>query len=295
MIIGLVLLGGGDVSQRDTFLAPTGLQSNEAGMLVSFAVGPLLFIALGSGGIPARLGAGVGLLIVTTGLILTGTRGAMVAFLVIIVFLLLKRRKFSDILWVLLIGSFVFLLTPEAVLERATLGLDNVGATHAANANDPLTMGRFAGWAMLAPDVLVSPLWGRGLGATAWTAAVTAGRYSSFHPHNLYLEILLDMGIIGILLIGYLYVNYCNQFHRISVSAGVSAPMQDFFSGCLASFFGMLAFGITNLHYMPCPEQTYLWFSLGMAFAFWKVALPASTRGLPAKRGNPLAGEYSVK
>ena len=64
---------------------------------------------------------------------------------------------------------------------------------------DQLTAGRVWIWTQLLPEFLDSPIWGSGVGSTAWSTMVKNGLYIN-HPHNLYLRILLDMGVLGMLL-----------------------------------------------------------------------------------------------
>jgi O-antigen ligase len=246
-----------------------GLQVNEYGMLLSLAVGPLLFIAVGHGSRLARLASGMAFCVVSAGLLLTASRGAAVALAVVIAVWLIKRRRITDLILLVLLAAAAVMLMPEGVHERLTMGFDNTGATTARNMADPLTQGRVASWALLAPDILRSPVWGQGVGSVAWNTAVTAGRYHATHPHNMYLEILLDLGIAGFVAILY---RYARTFRVLSEQTSLPPVVRDFFLGAFASFLGMLMFGATNGHYMPHPEQTFLWFSLAFAYAYWQLA-----------------------
>lgn len=152
------------------------------------------------------------------------------------------------------------------------MGLDNVEATSSHNADDPLTKGRVSVWVALAPDFFDSPVWGKGLSATAWNSAVTSGRIHVGHPHNFYLSLVLDMGILGALTLGYLYYRYGLTMIRLSSVSALSPLVHDYFSGAFASYVGMLVFSFTGGYYTGHPEQTFLWFSLGFCFAYWKLA-----------------------
>jgi len=284
-VIAAVAMGSGSVIQRDTFLQGLGLHPNEMGALLASAAGPLLFIAMGAGPLLMRLWCGVGLVLVTGGMMLTGTRGALVSYAVVVAVWLVRRRRLTDLLWVGAGLIAVAVSLPSEVTERLVLGLDSAGLTTASNMDDPLTKGRFASWLYLAPEVLESPIWGRGIGSTAWNAAVTAGRYSSTHPHNLYLEILLDLGLLGLLALLYLYYRYLAVMSQAGKHPDISPVLRDYFVGAWASFLGMLAMGVTNLHYMPRAEQTYIWFSLGMTFSYWLLASNVSKPTRGARRG----------
>ena len=268
-IIFDVVLTGEVVSERGTFLAGLGMHSNEYGMQLALAAGPLLFLAAGTASKWVRLMTGAAFAVVSLALLMTGSRGAASAYAVLLAVWLLHRRRFSDLLWALALAIMLAVVTPESIIDRLTLGLDDVGATTTRNEDDPLTKGRVSSWALLAPEILDSPVWGQGTGSTAWNAATNAGRYAAAHPHNLYLEILLDLGVAGFVALMYLYYRYARAFRLLSKAPDVPPIVQDFFRGAFASLLGVATMALTNGHWMPHPEQTFLWFSLGFAFAYW--------------------------
>lgn len=270
-IVGEVL-GGVDVNDRNHFLSDLGLQVNEYGTLLALATGPLLFICSGAGPRMARIAAGVALAIVSAGLVVTASRGAVVAYIVVVAVWLLRRRKFTDVLWGLAGVVVIAMIVPDQILDRLMMGLDNVGATGAHNSDDPLTQGRVFVWAALAPDFFLSPLWGRGLASTAWNSAVSSGRVLVGHPHNMYLSIVLDIGIFGAAALLFLYYRYGRGMYRLAKEATFSPILRDYFAGAFASYIGMLAFSVVGGYYSPHPEQTFFWFSLGFLYAHWQLA-----------------------
>lgn len=276
MIPALAIIGevmsGVDVTDRKHFLSELGLQVNEYGTLLALAAGPLLFICAGAGARLARLAAGGAFAIVSVGLVLTASRGAVVAYLVIVAIWLLRRRKLTDLLLGIVVVAVLAVVIPDQVLDRLTMGLDNMEATRSQNTDDPLTKGRVAVWAALAPDFFDSPIYGKGLSSTAWNTAVTAGRIWVGHPHNMYLSIVLDLGILGAAGLLFLYYRYGRSMYRLSTEPTFSPLLRDYFAGAFASFIGMLFFAMTGGYYTPHPEQTFLWFSLGCCFAYWGLA-----------------------
>ena len=266
------VFGGVDVNDRDHFLAGLGLQVNEYGTLLALAAGPLLFICAGTGPRVARFAAGAVFGIVSAALLMTGSRGAMIAYVVIAAVWLARRRKFTDLLFVAAAVAVLAIVVPEAAQERLVMGLDDLGATTAQNRADPLTKGRVAVWAALGPEFFKSPLWGNGLSSTGWNAAISAGRVYLGHPHNLFLTIALDLGILGGTAILYLFYKFGRTMLRLSRESSLSPLMRDYFMGAFAAYLGMLCAAITGGAYTPHPEQTFLWFSLGFSFAYWKLA-----------------------
>ena len=256
------------VEDRDGYLRGLGMHSNSYGMLLALAAGPLLFLTVGKGSIPTRVASSTALVTVSVGLVLTGSRGAALAYAIAIAMWLLRRRKATDLVLIALVALALLFAVPDKVLERMTLGLDEIGSTRVDSSTDNLTKGRLAGWIILAPEILDSPVWGQGVGSVAWNAATTRGSYRALLSHNVYLDMLLDVGIIGFSALVYLQFWFARRFNVLSRDKSLSPVLRDFFSGCFISFLGMLAMLITNGWWIPHPEQTFLWFSLGFAFAY---------------------------
>jgi len=294
-ILITVVTQGGNVTQRDSYLQGLGFHPNALGMLLALTTGPLLFLTTEATSRPAKAGCALALLLVAAGLLLTGSRGAALAFIVVIVFWLIRRRRLSDLFVALLIGALLILAIPDNVWDRLALGLDDTEATNVHNLDDPLTKGRLASWAMLAPGILQSPIWGRGIGSVAWNEATSAGLYGATLSHNMYLDILLDMGVVGFALMMYLYFRYIRGFMRLSSDQTMSPTMRAYYIGGLASFLGMCAMALTNGVYMPQTESAFLWFSLGMLFAHWGSATRSEGNhySIEPSRGAPLASILS--
>ncbi len=281
-IIGEVI-GGVDVNDRDRFLSGLGMQVNEYGTLLGLAAGPLLFMWAGAGPRRARFAAGGAFCIASVALLMTGSRGALIAYLVIVLIWLIRRRRLTDLLFVLAAVVVLAVVVPEAAQDRLVMGLDNPAASLANRSDDPLTKGRVAVWEALAPEFFKSPLWGNGLSSTGWNAAVSVGRLYVGHPHNLPLTIALDLGILGGTAILYLFYRFARTMFRLSREPSLSPLMRDYFFGAFAAYVGMLCASVTGGAYIPHPEQTFLWFSLGFSFAYWKLAQKrhASTASKP--------------
>lgn len=288
----MVAAANGGVDQRGTYLEDLGLHPNSYGMLLALASGPLLFLTVGSGSKLSRAMSGAAFGIVSIGLLLTGSRGGALAYVIVLLTWLLRRRQLSDLVVAAVLAGFLAIVVPDTVWDRLTLGLDDTQATDIHNMDDPLTKGRVASWALLAPDILISPIWGQGIGSVAWNKASTAGRYTATLSHNMYMDILLDLGIAGFAALVYLYYRYARGFSKLSRDASLSPVLRDYFAGAFASFLGMLVMAMTNGYYMPHPEQTFLWFGLGMLFSHWSLILPKTSTtevSLGERNRNPVS------
>lgn len=274
-----------ELSRDREFMAPSGLHANEWGMLLGAACGPLLFMgtAASSAMTAARRWALLAAFaLATAALLLTFSRGGLTVWLVIMLGYLWQRRRLKTILIAAALGTALLLAAPASIKERFGTGLRSGAIADASDlAKDDLTAGRVDGWILLAPEVLKSPLFGRGLGSTQWSDAVATGHYKANHPHNIYLEILMDLGLLGFAAMAWFYAGRLRAFGRLAREASMPQGLAAFFAGARWSLLGVLAMAATTAYYMPNAAQFPLWFGFGLAFAF---STPADRRIPPGRR-----------
>lgn len=257
------------------FMRAVGMHANEFGMSLALAAGPLLFVGAVTDNRSLKWLCRSLFVLVTFGLVMTFSRGAFLAYTIVVVGYLLSKKQFKTIVVSGLIVSMGLMLTPDVVKDRFGGGLRSGALSDATGGDvqkDELTAGRMRGWLLLAPEVLNSPIYGSGIGSTQWSSAVASHRYVATHPHNIYLEILMDLGLVGLCAISYLFLLYHRRFRLLAKSDRVSPTLNAFFSGSRWSLLGILAMAATHAFYMPNPAQSFMWFSLGFLFAYWKVA-----------------------
>jgi O-antigen ligase len=259
------------------FMTPMGMHANELGMLMALGIGPLLAVALTpvvEGDATARTLRRVcvsALLLLTMALILSFSRGALLALLVIVLLLgaqSRRRRKLALVATVLSAG--LWLASPSALKERVTAGLDSEAISRTSDASrDALTAGRVAGWMRLWPEVEAHPWFGQGIGSTVRSAAWREGRYRADHPHNIFLELLMDLGFVGLLMAGGLALWLLRAVWRLSRSAAKHS--QDLTAtlaqGGFAAALGGLAMAGTTAYYLPNAAQAPMWFLLALLFS----------------------------
>lgn len=259
-----------DLSRDRDFMAARGRHANEFGLLLALLFGPLLFVAGGAGRGRWRALALATLALVVPALLLTFSRGGLLAALIAFVGFLWHHRQVKTLLISAAMAGLLLLAAPTALKERFGTGL-NAGAlayTHSAD-KDVLTAGRVYGWTLLAPEVAKSPWIGRGLGSTQWADAVAAGRYRANHPHNIYLEVLMDLGLLGLAAMVALHAAYLGRLRRLAGDAALSPVLRSFFLGARWALWGGLAMAATTAFYMPNAAQAPWWFCLGLLFAYW--------------------------
>lgn len=268
---GFVLLSGAALadlasSSARSFLSALGMHANELGRLYVSAYALLLFTAAASGPGPAPrplLLAALALSVIA--LLLTFSRGAFLGFMIVNVLFLAWRRSGKLLLAGALLAAAAPLLLPDAVFERARAGF-GLGA-------NAVSAGRIEGlWLPLLPDVLRSPLYGSGLGSILWSDAMHAaqagapGIIGATHPHNAYLEVLLDMGLAGLALLGAYYLHAWRGLRALAADPGLDPALRGFFQGAAAGLAALLAIAVTDSSLAPRSEQAYLWLAIGMMY-----------------------------
>jgi hypothetical protein len=272
------------------FMAARGRHANEFGLLLALLFGPLLFVAGGAGRGRWRALALATLALVVPALLLTFSRGGLLAALIVFVGFLWHHRRVKTLLVSAAVVGLGLVAAPVELKERFGTGL-SVGAlsyTHSAD-QDTLTAGRVYGWTLLMPEVAESPWIGRGLGSTQWSAAVAAGRYRANHPHNIYLEVLMDLGVLGLAAMVALHASYLRRLRQLASDPVLSPVLRSFFLGARWALWGGLAMAATTAYYMPNAAQAPWWFCLGLLFAYWAQAAQA------AQAAHPAGASHSVR
>jgi len=285
-VAGVVIATGATLQQlqnvRD-LLAVIGRHNNEAGILLLGAIAPALFMRERMRHRLARFALLLSICIMVAGLVLTMSRGSFLGLLVVLAFYLWRQRRPGLVIAVLALATAGFASMPDAIRERLLLGLTNAPSVQAqlagSVARDKLTQGRIWIWRQVAPEVLNSPFVGRGMLSTQWSAAAKSGVYYSNHPHSLYLEMLMDLGIVGVIFIVLFWRYLWRLFRRLAEDERIPAPMRGYFLGSAAGLLGVLAYGFANGHWFPAVEQLFVWTSIGLAFGYqrWLALQPAAS------------------
>jgi O-antigen ligase len=273
--IGLRTLAASD--ERE-FLSALGLHANDLGRLYAIAYALLLFTWAEARDVALRwvLLAAAGLTAVA--LVLTFSRGAFVALAVVNVLYVLWRRSPRTVIAAAVVGVAVLALAPAVVYERLATG-EGAGL-------DAVSAGRLNGlWLPLLPEVLRHPLFGNGIRSILWSEAMRQGAghqvLAVSHPHNAYLEALLDMGVVGTALLCAYFVHVWRRLWALAKDPGLEPALRGFFQGAAAALLGMLVSDFTDSSLAPRPEQAFLWLAIGMMYG--EYARRAVTRPLPAR------------
>jgi hypothetical protein len=269
LVVIYVLRAGASLSDLSgsgarEFLTPLGMHANELGRLYATAYALALFTWASAKGAGLRFACLVSMGLSTAALVLTFSRGGFLCFIVANALFLLWRMNAQTILFAAVLAACALFAVPPEVYQRATLGFDE-----GLNA---ITAGRYEGlWVPLFPELARSPVWGNGLGSILWSDAMrVAGADGSVimttHPHNAYLEALLDMGVLGLALILAYFAHVWRGFRRLGADAGIDPALRGFYQGAAAGLAGFLIAAFADGSLAPKAEQAFLWLAIGMMY-----------------------------
>jgi O-antigen ligase len=154
------------------------------------------------------------------------------------------------------------LVMPGAVVSRLSMGL--VGGVDV----DTFSAGRVDEiWLPLLPELFKSPLWGSGLDSTMWAKALWAEQMLAVvHPHNAYIQAILDMGLIGLGLLLAYYWHVYRVCRDLGSNAYLSPTMRGFYQGVVAGLLCFIVTGFSGSSLRPSGEFAFLWIAIGMMY-----------------------------
>jgi len=265
MTIVFVVLSGASLSelassQSRGFFSPLGMHANDLGRCYAIAYALMLFTFAASDNYRLRMLLLASMGMVVLALLLTFSRGAFLGFVVVNVLYLISRRRIISLLAGGMVLAGLVLLLPDAVFDRIATGWD--GGLNAISAGRVDTI-----WLPLLPELWSSPLFGNGLGSILWSKAMRAGSILQVtHPHNAYLQVLLDMGFLGLLLVGAYFTHVWKKFRALSRNQALDPLRRGFYEGAAVGLLAFLISAVAGSSLLPVSEQCFLWLAIGMMY-----------------------------
>ncbi|MYM26676.1 hypothetical protein GTP46_29085 [Duganella sp. FT135W] len=256
--MGLMVLRG--------MLDVLGMHANGFGQFFGIAFTILLFMAPAMERPLERLFLMLTIGAVLVALILTFSRGGYVVALVGFTAFVIIERKYRYAVMVMAVVLAVGLVAPDAVLGRLTTGIEDTESSRGVVAakTEALTAGRAWLWKQMLPEVKKSPLWGSGVGSVAWSAAAKSGMIRFAHPHNVFLRVLLDLGLIGFGLMVVFCRLLIRRLRAIAADPATPHSMAALAKGTWVALIAMLLGDFAGGHYLSGPETAILWLSIGI-------------------------------
>jgi hypothetical protein len=246
-------------SQR-AFFDELGLHANALGRLFAIAYGMLLFVWWESKNPKLKTALFFTLGIAALATVLTFSRGGFLGFFLVNALFLVWKFNARTLGLALVVAAFVSILAPEYLWRRITFGFD-------ADAN-AVSADRIEGiWLPLLPEVWNSIVVGNGLGSIMWSTPMENGLMLPVgHPHNAYLEAVLDMGVVGLALLLAFYAHVWRNFRALGSNAYLSPEMRGLFQGATAALIAFFVTGVTGSSLRPMSEFCYLWLAIGLMY-----------------------------
>jgi O-antigen ligase len=271
--LGFVALAGVSLSDlagtyTRSFLSALGMHANDLGRLYAVAYALLLFTWDRSDNIGLKTVALFSMGVVVLALLMTFSRGAFLGFIIVNVMYLAARRQGKTMLLALVLVPIGLYFMPGAVVDRVTMGWGQGADTITAGRTDEI-------WGPVIPELWKSPIWGNGLGAIMWSAPMINGTLPQVaHPHNAFLEAILDLGIVGlVVLLAFWFVTW-RGFRGLAREERLAPELQGFFEGAAAGLLSFVVAGMAGSSLMPAPEQAFLWLAVGMMYGVRRKLAP---------------------
>jgi len=266
VLIGYVIASGVPISMLSgagerTFFLPLGVHANGVGRLLAAAYALLLFPWWETKKPGLKLFLFLTMGVLAFALLLTFSRGAFTGFILVNLLFLAWKFNLRTLGLALLALGVVAMFAPGYVIDRVTVGFESGSA-------DAVSAGRIEGiWLPLLPELAKSPLWGHGLGSIVWLLPMQIGAVLEVtHPHNAYLEALLDMGVIGLALMLAYFWHVWRGFRALGSNPWLSPEMRGLFQGGAAALACFLVTGMAGSSLRPDSDFTYLWLAIGLMY-----------------------------
>jgi len=257
-----VSLGSLALPSSRTFFSALGMHANDLGRLYAVAYALLLFTWGETKDVRLKTVLIFTMGILTVALVLTFSRGAMVGWVVVNALFLLWKFNAKTIGLAAIAGAMALLIMPGAVISRMSMGL--VGG---ADVNE-FSAGRVDDiWLPLLPELFKSPIWGNGLDSTMWANALWAEMMLPVtHPHNAYIQSILDLGLLGTGMVLAFYWHVYRTARDLGSNAYLSPTMRGFYQGVVAGLLCFIITGFAGSSLRPTPEFAFLWIAIGMMY-----------------------------
>jgi O-antigen ligase len=209
---------------------------------------------------------GIFMVILATGLTYSRTAYGILIISFIIYLFISKRAKLLPILVIFAIGSSFYIA--ESIIERASKG---VGTRDRGK----ISAGRIDQiWLPLIEEYSHSPkklLFGNGRFAIVSSDAVSRGIAADhMHPHNMYLEQMLDAGLIGLAVFMSFFILLFKKmlyfFNNIE-----SSKLNEYYYAIIVSMISFFIAGLTGRSLFPGGKSCFFWIVVSLSIVIIRI------------------------
>lgn len=261
-VLGAFIYSGASISLLSGsgargFLSVLGMHANEIGLALNLGYALLIFSLMGQKGLSRTL-IFLALIVIAVAVLITFSRAAIAAFLIVNIIFLIRRRQVGTIIAFGIIALMLGLFFFEPIMDRLGTGVDTANrAQISAGRLDKI-------WLPLLEDFSVSWLLPHGPSAIMWSKPMLNGAILFVgHTHNAYLGLLYDYGILlGAMIAGFLIYLFRQfaRFYREDSDPG----MRHLFEGAAVAMIVLAIQGVSDDRFTPTVAQTPLWCAVGI-------------------------------
>ncbi|GJL77352.1 MAG: hypothetical protein NPINA01_03410 [Nitrospinaceae bacterium] len=219
---------------------------------------------------------GIVLAVITIGLLYSRTAYLLLLISVFIYLFISKKFKLAPIIFVGLFIGVMFL--PSSISQRATTGLESKDVYS-------ISAGRVEGiWTPLVEEVLRSPkklIFGSGLKAIFFSESYEKGQiYRTGHAHNLYLNTILDMGLVGLVFFMLFVVYLLRALFKAVKKSSFEEAQKEIIFGVIVAILSFLIAGFTGRLSYPAISNYPLWIIMAIGAALLKIQAKKDKLGI---------------
>jgi O-antigen ligase len=207
-----------------------------------------------------RLMSGIAILLIIPPLLVTGSRGPVLALIIVLFVSLflsssrerIKQRIAAFVIVLATVGLAFFLVGKQFIIVQRLV--------HFGGLSSALRLRHFAtAWRLF----LDSPIIGHGTGGYAVTSI---GRDIRFYPHNVFLEILSELGIVGGFVLATFIVLTSLAAFRLLFRLRIPPEERELAALCILIFIFAFANSLVS---GDLPLNSYFWFVPGMIWGLY--------------------------
>jgi len=207
------------------------------------------------------------LAVITIGILYSRTAYLLTLLSVFIYLFISKRFKWVPIICGVLLLASIFL--PSSISQRAMTGLESKDVF-------AISAGRVEGiWFPLIEEVLRNPqqlVFGNGLKAILFMEVYKKGHiYRTGHAHNLYLNTILDMGLIGLTFYMLFFILLISKFFNAIKRNSINDNQKEILIGVIVAIISFLVSGFTGRLFYPTISNYPIWLILAIGSAILKI------------------------
>jgi len=209
----------------------------------------------------------IALSLTTVAILMSRTAYFMIVISSVLYLLISKRTKFLPVL--LVIGLGIVLVMSPKIKERATKGF-------ASGNIDAISAGRTDGlWVPLLEEDLNEPgklLFGNGRYAIVFSdAAKNQSILEVTHPHNMYLEQVMDAGLIGLAPFLIFFAIVMKLLFQ-SLRSVEDRNLKEYHYAIIVSILSYLIAGMSGRFLFPAQANSFFWIIAAMAIVLVKIS-----------------------